>query len=69
MQKIEKEFNQRALDGKLPPPIVDGNELKSLGFKSNKNMAKALESIYHLQIENNIQSKTKLLNIYFRSNR
>ena len=66
LRTIEKEFKTRAKDGRLPPPKVTGHDLKSLGFKEGFEMAKTLKLIYNLQIENNIQSKTKLLKMYFR---
>ena len=61
IDKIEKEFVLRAPTGKLPEPLVDGNDLKSLGMPEDKRMAEWLERLYDIQLEQRIQDKGELL--------
>lgn len=62
INKIEKEFVIRTSQGnKLPGPLVDGNDLKSLGMLEDKSMAEWLDHLYDIQLEQQIQDKTELL--------
>ncbi len=63
IDKIEKEFIIRALGGKLPESLVNGNDLKSLGISENENMAVLLEHLYDIQLERKITEKAQLLSI------
>ncbi len=60
---VEKEFQKRAdCDGHLPAPLVNGDDLKSLGVQEDKNMAYYLDTLYDQQIEKQIIDKKVLLN-------
>ena len=61
IDKIEKEFIKRTSQRELPKPLVDGNDLKSLGMPEDKNMAEWLERLYNIQLEQQIQDKNELL--------
>ena len=63
IDKIKKDFLIRAPEGKLPEPLINGNDLKALGISEDKGMASMLEYLYDLQLEQQIQEKTKLLKI------
>ena len=54
---LEQKFKIRALNGKLPKALVNGYDLKALGFKEDKTMAYHLERLYDLQLEQNIKDK------------
>ncbi len=58
---LEKEFISRAPEGKLPKPLINGNDLKALGILEDKNMAHILESLYDKQLERKITEKEILL--------
>ncbi len=61
IDNLEKEFMLRAPNGKLPKPLINGNDLKALGVPEDKNMARLLENLYAQQIEDNITEKAFLL--------
>ena len=62
IERLEREFKVRATKGKLPKALVNGYDLKVLGFfTGDKKMALRLEQIYDMQLEQNIQDKDLLL--------
>ena len=61
IEKTKQIFKALAVQGRLPKPLVNGHDLKALGFKEGKVMAHKLEKLYELQLEQNIKSKKKLL--------
>ena len=63
IDEIEKEFLLRAPDGKLPGPLINGHDLKTLGVSEDKGMSDMLEYLYDFQLENKIIEKEKLLTI------
>ena len=59
--QIENAFQKRAKEGKLPPPLVNGYDLKALGVATDKNMARVLDILYDYQLEKQVTQKEKLL--------
>ena len=54
---LEQKFKIRAINGQLPKALINGHDLKALGFKEDKTMAHTLEQLYDLQLEQNIKDK------------
>ena len=61
IDKIEKEFITRSINGQLHGPLVNGDDLKALGIPEDQNMSRILEELYDLQLEKQIKEKDALL--------
>ena len=61
VDKMEKEFVDRATEGKLPPPLVNGHDLKSLNIPEDDQRSELLDHLYNIQLEQRITNKDTLL--------
>lgn len=48
-------------EGKLPKPLIDGNDLKALGIKPGPNMRSLLDKAYEAQLFEGLQNKDELV--------
>ena len=58
MQSKGKEFAAEPL---IPPPLINGKDLMSLGWKPSPDMGKVLEQIQDLQLESNLSTREEAL--------
>ena len=61
VDKMEKEFVDRATEGKLPPPLVNGHDLKTLNIPEDDQRSELLDHLYNIQLEQRITNKDTLL--------
>ena len=62
IDKIEQAFQERICEnGKLPSPLVNGNDLKDLKVPADNRRAIWLEELYEFQLENKLVDKNLLL--------
>ncbi len=64
LDKIKQEFTNRAIEGKLAVPLVNGEDLKALDVAENREMALLLENLYDYQLEHQVTDKKGLLKIF-----
>jgi tRNA nucleotidyltransferase/poly(A) polymerase len=64
-KSLESEFaklrEQYLIDGKLPAPLLNGDDLKGLGIKPGHELGRCLEIIYNEQLEKKLKSKAQAL--------
>ena len=58
-KRLKEEY---LVDGQLPRPLINGDDLKLIGIKAGKDMGSLLSEIYSLQIEKELSSADEARN-------
>lgn len=61
LQNLQRIIELKMKHPSLPEPLLNGNDLMDLGFKTGPQFKKILKSVYYHQIENKISNRDQLI--------
>src|SRR5690606_1001812 len=60
-QNLQKVIALQTKYKKIDPPLINGNDLMNLGYKSGPNLKKILKLVYYHQLEKRITDRDALI--------